>query len=82
MNLKIIIFHVYFLNMHILLIIAPIYLKTCMCIAKICMEGSVSQNVDLGLSFSFMLFRRWNIEKKYKKSQELPVFCYKIKTKA
>ena len=56
-----------FLNVHILLIIAHIYLKTCMCTAKICMEGSMSQNFDLGLSFCFMLCRRWNIEIKYKK---------------
>ena len=26
-------------------------LKTCTCIAEICMEESVSKNVDLGLSF-------------------------------
>ena len=74
MNLKILIFHVYFFNMHILFIIAPIYLITCMYNTKICMEGSVSQNFDLGLSFCFMLCRRWDFEKKYKKSQKLPVF--------
>ena len=77
MNLKILILHVYFLNMHILLIITPIYLITCMYITKICMEGSVSQNFDLGLSFCFMLCRRWDFEKKYKKSQKLPVFVIK-----
>ena len=82
MNLKVLIFHVYFLNMHILLIIAPIYLKTCMCIARICMEGSVSQNFDLGIWFCFMLCRRWNFENKYKKTQKLPVFCHKTNTKA
>ena len=81
MNLKILIFHVYFFNMHILLIIAPICLEICMCVTEICMEGSVSQNVDLGHSFYFMLCRRWNFEIKYKKSQKLPVFCHKIKTK-
>ena len=42
-----------FLNMDISLIIASTCLKMCMCIAEICMEGSVSQNVDLGLSFLF-----------------------------
>ena len=47
-----------------------------MYIAKICLEGSVSQNFDL------MVCRRWNFEKKYKKIQKLPVFCHKIKTKA
>ena len=44
--------------MDISLIIAPISLKMCMCIAKICMEGSASQNTDLGLSFCFMQCRR------------------------
>ena len=54
MNLKNPIFHVYFFNMDISLITALICLKTCMCIAEICMEGRVSQNFDLGLSFCFM----------------------------
>ena len=52
MNLKILIFHVYFFNMvmDISLIIALICLKICMFIAEMCMEGSVSQNFDLGLT--------------------------------
>ena len=81
MNLKTLIFHVYFFNMDISLIIAPICLKICMCTAEICMEGSVSQNFDLGLSFCFMLCRKRHFEKKYKKSQKLPVFYHKTKTK-
>ena len=57
--------------MDISLIIAHIYLKTCMCIVEICMEGSMSQNVDSGLSFCFMLCGRRHFErKKYKKSQK------------
>ena len=80
--MKKLIFHVNFLNMDISLIKALICLKMCMCISEICMEGSVSQNVDLGLSFCFMLCRRWNFGKKYKKSQKLPVFYHKIKTRA
>ena len=51
MNLKILIFHIHFLNMDISLIIGLICLKTCMYIAEICMEGNLSQNFDLGLSF-------------------------------
>ena len=82
MNMKTNIFHVYFLNMDISLIIAPISLKICMCIAEIDMEGSVSQNFDLGLSFCFMQCRRRHFEKKYKKSQKFPVFYHKIKTRA
>ena len=77
MNLKILIFHVYFLNMDISLIIALI----CMCIAEICMEGRVSQNFDLGLSFCIMPYRKRKFERKYKKLQKLPVFCHKIKTR-
>ena len=38
-----------FFNMDISLIIALISLKICMCISGICMEGSVSQNLELGL---------------------------------
>ena len=53
-----------------------------MCIAEICMEGRVSQIFDLGLSFCFMLCNRRHFEKKYKKSQKLPVFYHKIKTRA
>ena len=52
-----------FFNMDISLIIALISLKTCMCIAGICMEGSVSQNFELGLSFCFMVCRTRNFEK-------------------
>ena len=63
-----------FLNMDISLIIALICLKTCMCTFEICMEGSVSQNVDLGLSFCFMLCGRRHFEKKYKKSQKITRF--------
>ena len=82
MNLKTLLFHVHFLNMDISLIIAPISLKICICIAEICMQGSLSQNFDLGLSFCFMLCRRRHFEKKYKKSQKLPVFYRKIRTRA
>ena len=74
MYLKILIFHVYSLNMDISLIITLICLKTCMCIAGICMEGGVSQNFDLGLSFCFMPYRKRNFERIYNNSQKLPVF--------
>ena len=53
-NLKNLIFHVNFLNMDISIIIALICLKICMCISEICMEGSMSQNFDLGLSFCYV----------------------------
>ena len=65
------------LNMDISLIIALICLKICMCISEICMEGSVSQNFDLGLSSCFMLCRRWNFGKKYKNRKSYPFFITK-----
>ena len=70
--------HVYFFNTDISLIITVICLKICMFIAEICMEGKVSQNFDLVLGFWFMLCRKRHL----KKSQRLPVFYHKIKTKA
>ena len=43
----------------------------------------MSQNFDIDLSFCFIVCRRWKLGgKKYKKTQKLPVFCHKIKTKA
>ena len=42
----------------------------------------MSQIVDIGLSFYFIVCRRWKLENKYKKSQKLAVFCHKIETKA
>ena len=68
--------------MDISLIIALIRLKTCMYNHQICSKGRVSQNVDIELSFCFIVCRRWKLEKKYKRLQKLPVFCHKIKTKA
>ena len=82
MHLKTHIFHVYFLNMDISLIIASISLKICMCIAETYMEGSVTQNFDLWLSFCLCNVEEGILEKKYKKSQKLLVFYYKIKTRA
>ena len=58
-NLKIIIFHIIFFNMDISLIIALIFLKTFMYITLICSEERVPQNVDIGLSFCFIVCRRW-----------------------
>ena len=42
------------------------YLRTWIYIAEICLEGRVSQNFDLGLSFCFMVCRRRDFEKDYK----------------
>ena len=81
MNLKTDIFHVHFFNMDISLNIAPTSLKICMCITEIYMERRVSQNFDLGLSFGFMQCRRRHFFLEIQKSQKLPVFYHKIKTR-
>ena len=43
--------YIFFEHGYLTYYIALISLKTCMFIARICMEGSVSQNFELGLSF-------------------------------
>ena len=65
MNLKILIFHVYFFNMDISLIIALICLKTCMCFAEICLEERVSQNFVLGHIEKGILKENTKIHKSY-----------------
>ena len=60
-------FHVYYFNMDIAPIIAPISLRICMYIAEIYMEGSMSQNFDLGHSLCLMQCRRRHFEKNDKK---------------
>ena len=50
-------FHVYFFNMNISVNIADTPFKFETCILEIRMEGSVSQNSDLGPSFNFMKCR-------------------------
>ena len=65
-NLKILIFHVYYLNMDISFIIVLVIQKMCMFLAEIYLEGSVSQNFDIGLGASFMVCRRRDFEKNHK----------------
>ena len=48
-------FYFYFLNMDISVTIQVILLKLSMCDPNILLEGSMSQNFDLGYSFCFML---------------------------
>ena len=49
-----------------------------MCIAEICMEGIVSRNLDLGLSFCFMLCRRRDFEKEIQTNHKsYPFFIIK-----
>ena len=41
--------------MDISLIITPIWLKTFMHIAEVCVEVNLSQNCDVGLSYCFLM---------------------------
>ena len=49
-NRKIFIFYLYILNMDISLIMVLSFLETCIHVAEVYLEGSVSQNVDIGFS--------------------------------
>ena len=74
MNWRTNIFHIYFLNMDFSLIRTLMCMKIFIHSAEICFEGSVSQNVDIGLSFCFMVCRIWNFEKKCKKITKVTRF--------
>ena len=58
-----VIFQQYFFNMDISLAISHKPFKFSACIHEIWMQGSVSQNFDLGPSFDFMKCRNLNIKK-------------------
>ena len=80
MNVKTLIFHVHFFNMNISLFIAPICLKICMCIAEVCMEGSLSHNFDIGLTFFYIYYVEEGILKKGTKNHKsYPFFIIKLK---
>ena len=68
--------------MDISLIEAHIFFETCKHVAEVCLEGSMSQNLHIGLSFCFMLCRRWNFDNSDKKYQKFAVFGHKITTRA
>ena len=57
------------------------YLKTAIHVSKTHLEGRVSQNFDIGFSLNFIASRSGGFKKNTKKSQKLPVFCSKIKTR-
>ena len=59
-------FSLFFKNIDISLVTAPICLKICMYIPENYLEGSVSQDFDKGLRFCFIVCRR----------------CHEIKTQA
>ena len=68
-----IIVRIYFLNINISLIIICMRLKTYMLIVEMFLEGSLSQNIDLGLRFCFMVCGETEYKKDRKNSQKLSV---------
>ena len=74
-------FQLYFFNMDISLIMTFTRLKFVVHAYETHFEGKVSQNFDIFLSFCFIVCRRSHLRKKMKKSQKLPVFCHKIKSR-
>ena len=50
-------------------------------VSKTHLEGRVSQNFDIGFSLDFIVCRSGGFKKNTQKSQKLPVFCSKIKTR-
>ena len=73
------VFHIQFFNMDISLVIKVTIMNIATCVAEIHCEGNVSQNLYIGPNFYFILCRRVDFQKSYKKIQKLPVFCSKIK---
>ena len=70
-----------FFNMNIAIVIKVTIMQIAIHVAEIHCEGRVSQNLDIGPSFYFILCRRVDFQKSYKKIQKLLVFCSKIKTR-
>ena len=59
-NCEKLIFHMYFFNMDISLIMKMTGMKIAIHVAEIRWEGRVSQNFDIGLSFCLILCRKLN----------------------
>ena len=74
MYLKIVFFYFYFLKVDNSLIIHDPELKLFICIENIVIEGSMSQNFDIGPSSFSVKFRK-NFQRKITKSY--PFFCIK-----
>ena len=54
-NLKLICFHFYFLNIDISVAMHSIKLRFLVCVFKVLLGGSLSQNFYLGLTFDFQV---------------------------
>ena len=69
----------YFSNTDISLIITPIHLKTPIHLAETHLEGSVSQDFDIGLSFCFIVCRRRELGKMTETCKSYLFFVIKSK---
>ena len=67
--------------MDISLIKRPKCLKFLLHIGETHIEGSMSQNFNIGLIYCFIVSRRSFFERKLKKNTKVHVLCYKIRTK-
>ena len=68
------IFHIYFLNMDISLIMKITGMKIAIHVAEIRWEGRVSQNFDIGLSFCLILCMKIELLKKIQKITKVTRF--------
>ena len=79
--MKILIFLIYFFNKDISLDMRLTCLKMAMHVYETHLEGRVYQNFDIGLSLNFIACRNGGFQKNTKKSQKLPFFALKNKTR-
>ena len=72
-------FHIYFLNVNISVNMKPKYLKFSLVILGMCMEGILSQNVNIGVSSNFI---KCTLNAKKKIITSFPFFVINIKSRA
>ena len=75
-------FFTYFLNMDFSLIMTLTRMKICIHSAEICFEEACLNILIQGLVFVLWYVEYGTLKKNAKKSQKLPVFCHKTKTRA
>ena len=79
-NRKIIIFHEIFIFLHGYLAYYRTYHHEIVIhVAEVCLEGSVSQNFDIGPNFYFILYSSWNFGKNDKNNKGFSFFVINSK---
>ena len=74
-------FSIYFVNMDISLIMRLTIMKIAIHVTETDWEGRVSQNLDTGLSFCFILCRKVDFPNKNLQNTKNAHFCSKNKTR-